>query len=152
MRKIFPSILAFALAFLTLNVTVVAQSKAKGKTKKARPITVVMTGGAEVPGPGDPDGRGTAKITLDEAKGEVCYELRVSKIQTATAAHIHQGAAGQAGDVKVGLDAPASGMSKGCKPVDAALIKDIMTNPKNYYVNVHNAEFQNGAIRGQLGK
>ncbi|MBS1786273.1 MAG: CHRD domain-containing protein [Acidobacteria bacterium] len=31
-------------------------------------------------------------------------------------------------------------------------INDIMKNPGNYYVNVHTAEFPNGAIRGQLGK
>jgi len=27
---------------------------------------------------------------------------------------------------------------------------DIIKNPANYYVNVHNAEFSNGALRGQL--
>jgi hypothetical protein len=29
---------------------------------------------------------------------------------------------------------------------------DIIKNPGNYYVNVHNAEFPKGAIRGQLVK
>jgi hypothetical protein len=29
--------------------------------------------------------------------------------------------------------------------------RDIVKNPENYYVNVHNAEFPGGALRGQLG-
>ena len=155
MRKLLLATLLIALTMLTLTASFAAQAKpkeAKGKAKKARKITVTMTGRAEVPGPGDPDGQGSVIFTFDESKGEVCYEMKVSKIQTATAAHIHQGAAGKAGDVKVGLDAPANGSAKGCKSADAALITDILANPKNYYVNVHNAEFPNGAIRGQLGK
>lgn len=152
MQKNFRPILVIAMLLIALTTLSNAQGNMKGKAKKPKAITVTMTGGAEVPGPGDPDGKGTAKITLNEDKGEVCADLKVSKIQTATAAHIHQGAAGQTGDPKVSLDAPANGMSKSCKSADAALIKDIMANPKNYYVNVHNAEFQSGAIRGQLGK
>ena len=117
MRKLLPSILV-VLAVPLLLASVAAQGMGKGKAKKARPLTVTLTGRAEVPGPGDPDGKGTAKFTFDESKGEVCYELKVSKIQTATAAHIHQGEVGKAGDVKVGLDVPANGSAKGCKSAD----------------------------------
>ena len=56
-----------------------------------RPITVTMTGAAEVPGPGDPDGTGTARITLNPGKNQVCYELKVDKIGAANGAHIHSG-------------------------------------------------------------
>ena len=34
--------------------------------------------------------------------------------------------------------------------LDKNLLKDIIRNPENYYVNVHNAPFPNGAVRGQL--
>jgi hypothetical protein len=34
--------------------------------------------------------------------------------------------------------------------VDSDLIKAIQANPSNYYVNVHNAEYSAGAVRGQL--
>jgi hypothetical protein len=109
-------------------------------------------GSAEVPGPGDNDGRGTATITLNPDKGEVCYSLTVVNIKEATAAHIHEGAAGKAGAVKVALEAPKTGTAMGCKQAEATLIEAIMQHPDNYYVNVHSAEFPQGAVRGQLTK
>jgi CHRD domain len=139
---------------ITLVVVLAAVSFAfasQDKEHGGRPLTAVLTGAAEVPGPGDTDGTGTATITLNHGQGQVCYELTVSNIGAATAAHIHTGGATVAGPVLVGLDAPADGSSKGCVNLDKAKVKEIMTNPANYYINVHNAEFPNGAVRGQLG-
>jgi hypothetical protein len=69
------------------------------------------------------------------------------------AAHIHAGAAGKAGGVKVPLEAPkADGTAKSCATVDRELLQQIVYNPSDYYVNVHNAEYPNGALRGQLTK
>lgn len=115
-------------------------------------LKIDLTGGAEVPGPGDTDGKGTADLTLNLDKGEVCYDITASDIQAPTAAHIHAGAADKAGGVKVPFKKAADGSWKGCVPADKTLLNDIKTNPANYYVNVHTAEFPNGAIRGQLGK
>lgn len=117
-----------------------------------RPLTTALTGAAEVPGPGDSDGTGTATVTLNHGQSEVCYELMVDKIAAANAAHIHEGAVDKAGPPLVNLTPPTNGSSKGCVALDKAKIKDIMQNPANYYVNVHNAEFPDGAVRGQLGK
>jgi hypothetical protein len=117
-----------------------------------RPITVEMTGAAERPGPGDPDGSGTAYFWLNHGQGEICYELWVEDIQPARAAHIHVASIDSPGPVVVPLEAPASGMSSGCASVDRELIKAILHNPENYYVNVHNAEYPGGAVRGQLSK
>ena len=50
------------------------------------------------------------------------------------------------------LTPPAEGSSKGCVAAGADLIKEIRQNPGNYYVNVHNADFPDGAVRGQLSK
>lgn len=119
-------------------------------TNGATSFDVALTGAEEAPGPGDPDGTGTAKITLDAAKGEVCYELMTQNVDKPNAAHVHSGAAGQAGPPVVNLDPPAEGSSKGCATVDAQVITDIQQNPANFYVNVHNAEFAAGAVRGQL--
>ena len=101
----------------------------------------------------DADGMGHANFKADAAKGQVCYDLMVEKIAPATMAHIHKGAAGASGPPVVTLDKPgADGKSKGCATASADVIKDIEANPGNYYVNVHNAEFGGGAIRGQLSK
>jgi hypothetical protein len=147
MQNIWFSTGVLALALLSLGLSVAAQTPA-GKAMPA----VTLTGNAEVPGPGDTDGRGTATVTLNPDKGEVCYSLTVVNIQEATAAHIHEGAVGKAGAVKVALDTPKTGTAMGCKQADAALIQAIMQNPDNYYVNIHNAEFPQGALRGQLTK
>ena len=143
MRKIMVSMFVLALALLTFaHLAAAAEMKATAK----------LTGAAEVPGPGDADGGGTAQVTINPDKNEVCFDLSVTKIDEATAAHIHEGAAGKDGPVKVGLDAPKGGSAKGCKTADAAVVKEIMANPANYYVNVHNAAFPKGAVRGQLAK
>ena len=116
-----------------------------------RPITVQMTGAAERPGPGDPDGTGTATFRVNPGQGEICYTLTVANIDPATAAHIHRAPSTAAGPVVVPLAPPTSGTSSGCAPVSRELAKEIMKNPGAFYVNVHNAPFPAGAVRGQLG-
>lgn len=116
-----------------------------------RPITVEMTGAAERPGPGDPDGSGIAHLRLNPGQERICYTLDVSDIAPATAAHIHVAGPDQPGPVVVPLDPPTSGTSAGCVTVDRDLVLDIVRDPSGYYVNVHNADFPAGAVRGQLG-
>jgi hypothetical protein len=147
MTKLKGPIILFVLV-AAVTMALATQEKEHG----GKPLTTTLTGAAEVPGPGDPDGAGTATIRLNPGQGQICYELTVSNIGTATAAHIHTGGPTVAGPVLVGLDAPADGSSKNCVNVDQSQIKDIMKDPANYYVNVHNAEFPAGAVRGQLSK
>ena len=138
-------LIALILFVAGLSFVLSAQDQQGGRT-----LTIPMTGAAEVPGPGDPDGTGTAKITLNPGKNQVCYELIVDKIAPANAAHIHSGAAGKEGPPLVSLTPPSSGSSKECAPLERDKILDIIKSPGNYYVNVHNAEFPKGAVRGQL--
>ena len=114
-------------------------------------VSAILTGAAEVAG-GDPDGSGEALIALSPGGDELCFDLKVSGIAPATAAHIHKGAVGVNGPVVVTLQAPTSGSSQGCVTVDSKLLKDIQQHPEDYYVNVHNADFPGGAIRGQLSR
>jgi hypothetical protein len=113
-------------------------------------LGTTMTGAQEVPGPGDPDGRGTATIALLPDGRTLCYLLTATGIEPATAAHIHRGSPTEAGPVVVPLSPPTAGISGGCTVIDPALHQAIRTMPSAYYVNVHNRPFPDGAIRGQL--
>lgn len=115
-----------------------------------RKLTASLTGAAEVPGPGDPDGSGSAVITVNHGQAQVCWELSVTGIAPATAAHVHVNPVGVPGPVVVPLSPPTSGTSSGCTDVSPDLAKAILKNPEGYYVNVHNAEYPAGALRGQL--
>lgn len=108
-----------------------------------------MTGEAES-GEGDPDGTGTAKIALFPDEGRICYVLEVEGIAPASAAHIHEAPEETAGPVVVPLEAPTKGRSRQCQAIDPALAQEILDNPGDYYVNVHNADYPAGAVRGQL--
>jgi hypothetical protein len=149
-------LLALVLAALVALALGGAASAAKLEVADhgGSPLSTVLTGAAEVPGPGDPDGSGFATITINPGQEEVCWQISAQDITLpATAAHIHVGEAGTAppNNVVVTLSAPdASGVSSGCTTVERELANAILENPENYYVNVHTTDFPSGAIRGQL--
>ena len=106
-----------------------------------------LTGAAEVPGPGDPDGHGVVAVVVFSQQQRICAQGLVFNIGQPTGVHIHQGAAGNAGPVVVDF----AQLRQGCiDNVAPALIQTISANPAGYYVNVHTVEFPNGAVRGQL--
>jgi CHRD domain len=107
-----------------------------------------MTGEKEVPGPGDPEGCGTAVVKVFRAK--VCYTLTAKNIEPAMEAHIHLGLRREAGPVVAPLEPPTEGSSRACTEIPRALSLELREHPSRYYVNVHNEEFPAGAIRGQL--
>jgi|ERR687898_66909 hypothetical protein len=151
-RRLLLSLVLAALVALALAGAASAASLAVAD-HGGRPLSTELTGAAEVPA-GDPAGSGMATITVNPGQEEVCWEIKAAGIDLpATAAHIHVGAVGTAppNNVVVTLSAPdASGFSSGCTTVDRDLALEILKNPENYYVNVHNEDFPTGAIRGQL--
>lgn len=139
------------LAVSVLGLSTVAFVGPAGAADGGRPITVEMTGAAERPGPGDPDGTGTATFRINPGLGRVCYTLAVADIATPTAAHIHRAPLDAPGPVVVPLTAPTEGASSGCSDITRDLALELIHDPAAFYVNVHNADFPAGAVRGQLG-
>ena len=119
-----------------------------GAATNSPDLTATLTGKAETP-KGDPNGSGIAIVDLSGGKRTVCWEFRnIKTIGKPAAAHIHKGRPGVAGPVVV----PFGGAykAKGCISATKAVIEAIEAHPARYYVNVHNAAFPGGAIRGQL--
>lgn len=110
-----------------------------------QPFHTVLSGANEVGG-GDPDGTGTASVTINRGLDEICWTVTAENISTVVGAHIHRAPAGVNGPVVVPIT-----VGSGCTTADGDLVKAIAKNPENYYVNVHSTEFPGGAIRGQLG-
>ncbi len=135
------------LALCVLGALVLALPASAAAAPLAH-LETVMTGEQEVPGPGDPNGIGEAKIKVFRAK--VCYTLTAKRIAPATAAHIHKGPPGVAGPIVVPLKPPTDGSSSGCEKISRSLAKNLKEHPGRYYVNVHNRPYPEGAIRGQL--
>jgi hypothetical protein len=115
-----------------------------------RPLWAELTGAAEVPGPGDPDGTGSASLRVNPGLTEICYTLAVTNVDGVTTAHIHKAPVGSPGPVVVPLVAPVGGSSSACATVNRELALAILTNPGAYYVNVHSSAYPAGAVRGQL--
>jgi hypothetical protein len=139
---------AAASAAAVFVLTLAATAMATG----GRPYMTGLEGEQERPVIGDLDGTGHAWIEVNAGLREVCYELHVSGIAPAVAAHIHRAPAGQPGPVVVPLAAPSGGMSSGCVVISRDLALELLRDPSAFYVNVHNAEFPGGALRGQLSR
>ena len=102
--------------------------------------------GAQEVGGGDPDGSGQASVNFSPANNSLCVAISVDKISTPTSITINNGASGTNGPVVATFQTSDTG----CITIDSALGKDIKQHPENYYVNVLNADYPDGAIRGQL--
>jgi hypothetical protein len=136
---------------LVAGVILVSGAGAASSTRVAR-----MTGAQETD-PGDTNGTGRAVIRLDPSRGRVCFDLQWRRIEAPTLAHIHPGRRGVANPPVVTLFESMTPLPESIKGVRGctgghprALLRDIRANPRDYYVNVHNEDFPNGAIRGQL--
>lgn len=132
---------------LVLIAALAALMVAAGASASAQKgsLHATLTGKAETP-KGDPDGKGTAEVKITGTK--VCWEFYTARVGTLLAAHIHKGRAGTSGPVVVPLGKAFH--AKGCTTTTAPIARAILADPGAYYVNVHNATYPGGALRGQL--
>jgi hypothetical protein len=120
---------------------------------------------------------GAGGIVTETNQDTLCYILEVAKVSGTDnnpgapyAAHIHRGVPGSNGPVVVNLAFPTGGEAADCvtetrvgaAPANApvfvrdaqgallATAQEILANPGAFYVNVHNADYPSGAVRGQL--
>ncbi|OCC23029.1 hypothetical protein MB02_12650 [Croceicoccus estronivorus] len=113
-------------------------------------LSATLDGASETAG-GDADGSGAFFAEIDPDSGDLCFTLTVKDIADVTGAHVHVGAAGSDGDVVTPLNVTGEDGDE-CVALQHDVAKAIVADPSGYYVNVHNAEYPKGAIRGQLGK
>lgn len=145
--KLFVLIVALGAALVALP----ALSSAGSATQ----LSAKLKGSEEVPGPGDKGGKGEVFVTVKPKREKLCFQLSFEKIESPTAAHVHRGVAGIAGPVKVELFEDTAGIpgptAEGCvRNQKKRVLRKIARRPEKFYVNVHNDEFADGAIRGQL--
>ena len=112
--------------------------------------TAELSGANEVQR-GDPNGSGIAEISFSDELTRVCWDLRkLENLGPITGAHIHRGGAGVDGPVVLPFKQATEGGWRGCSSDTAWVSQAFREGISNYYVNVHTAEYPNGAIRGQL--
>jgi hypothetical protein len=95
---------------------------------------------------GDPDGSGTASVTIDPVTGAVNWLFSTANVDTPTLAHIHRAAAGANGPVVFDFAAQLNGSGV----MSLSLAAEIAANPAGFYVNIHTAAHPSGAVRGNL--
>jgi hypothetical protein len=149
MRK--RAVIAALVAFPVFGIVAVARpasaARLPGSHTGGAPLTATLSGTGNQ--------SGTATLTVNPGQQEVCYDITVANLQGGvTLAHIHVGAAGVNGPVKVPLFAFTSPTTQthfsGCVPGARDVLRAILRNPSGYYVNVHTTVFPAGAVRGQL--
>lgn len=123
-------------------------------------LAASLRGAAEVPvegGPavGDPDGAALEFIKVEGDKVSVAVKWRGTGRPTLL--HLHQGAKGANGGVKIDFSG-LLGRIKGHSAVGTVKVEDpdlldtLKTDPGSFYANLHTTRFPGGAVRGQLHK
>lgn len=97
-------------------------------------------------------GSGTFVARSNIGQGRICWKLTVTGLADVSAAHIHYGTGPSQGQIAVplALPTPFTGSATGCADATRALVKQILTAPKHFYVNVHTMTYPSGAISGTL--
>jgi hypothetical protein len=114
-------------------------------------LAATLNAKQEVPKQVVKDTKAKGKFTGTLVGSKLTWKLTFSGLTgPASAAHLHLGKAGVAGNVLVPLCAPCRSGAHGKTAVSAA-VKKALAHHK-VYVNVHTAKNPNGEIRGQVAE
>ena len=156
------------LAVLVIGVATLVPGAGAGATDGGRPFDLELSGANEFNGDGVPinphgdDDGGTGSITINPGLGEVCFEFGALTLTAGEAlpnnAHIHRAPAGIAGPVVVPLFGAQGAAAPTAYPtertcvgdVDRELLVQILQQPDDFYVNLHNSQHPAGVMRDQL--
>jgi hypothetical protein len=151
MHKLFAPFAAAAVCALALTAL-------SGAATKTTIWTAALSSGQEIPKQvvKNTTAHGLFKATLSGST--LKWKLTYAKLTgPATAAHIHTGATGKAGNVLIALCGTAPACTSGVSGTISATVgpawKELLNAFKKHllYVNVHTAKNPAGEIRGQIG-
>ena len=92
---------------------------------------------------------GTGTFTATITGSKLSWHLAFKQLTgSASAAHIHLGPKGKAGNVLIALCGPCKANAMGTVKLNAMQLRDV--SKLATYVNVHTAKYPNGEIRGQV--
>lgn len=90
------------------------------------------------------------EVTVEPGSTKVCFKMTILGVDDISAAHIHEGGPDSAGPIAVTLTTPKGKDTEGCVSTTVSIIEALEKETRAFYVNVHSAEFPDGAVRGQL--
>lgn len=140
--------------FLLVSVVATSLPVLHSSAHVVRSVTR-LRGDNEVPGPGDPNGSGRARLRLNDEKNKLCYRITFRKVASPTAVHVHRGGKDESGPIVVhitdgpDIESPLIGCVNDVAKKD---LERMQRRPRRHYVNIHSEAFPDGAVRGQLRK
>jgi hypothetical protein len=149
-----------------ISIAVISLSSSSIQAQEGETFFASLSGNDEVP-PIQSTATGLATFITDDNGTQVSYWVNITGLNEITGAHIHNGSAGQNGDILVNLSGPESAENgqSAIISLKGNITSDKLQGPLvgnelselvglmsdgTVYVNVHTIEFQDGAIRGQI--
>src|SRR5204862_3350385 len=111
-------------------------------------LTAVLTADQETAGV-DSGAFGTATLTFDRYAGTLSADVSFDGV-TATAAHLHAGAAGSDGGIVAPLTLAGGKATLASQALTPAQVASL--DAGELYLNVHSATHATGEFRGQVGR
>lgn len=141
------------LWYINLHTTGSPAGEIRGQLAFEDPFTAIMTGAQEAPTPNPASpATGYGDVSLNAAKTQALVSMAWTGLAAnATGGHVHIGAPGVAGPIICNLNPTAAATSSvvdALCPFTPAQATALETG--GLYINLHNAMFSAGEIRGQL--